>query len=160
MHLARKVPVPDLIAHNRSTRLPTLQFATLDPGHNQNPLAAGAGRFESRARPRPRVHVIVEPLTDYLRYEFAAYRQNSAAGEDVRLISTTGADWPVGLPQGVDYWLFDNREVWDMDYNPGGRFVRAVRSSSTEHVEQCQQWRDVALSRAVSLADYLRVLAA
>jgi hypothetical protein len=110
----------------------------------------GAGRSLSR------VHVIEEPVTDYLRYEFEAYRQNAAAGEEVRIIPVQGSSWPVGLPEGVDFWLFDDREVWDMHYDEQGRFVEAARSTSADHVDQCRRWRDATLSQSMTLSEYLR----
>ncbi|MFJ5119242.1 MULTISPECIES: DUF6879 family protein [unclassified Kitasatospora] len=33
-----------------------------------------------------RVHVLTRPLTDHLRFEFAHYRHNIAAGEDIRIL--------------------------------------------------------------------------
>ena len=33
-----------------------------------------------------RVHVVSEPLTDYLRFEITGYRLNVEAGEDVRIL--------------------------------------------------------------------------
>ncbi|WP_187369578.1 DUF6879 family protein [Fodinicola acaciae] len=52
-----------------------------------------------------RVHVIRRPLTDYLRFELAAYRYNVAAGEDVRILDVTDRPNP-GLPD-QDFWMFD-----------------------------------------------------
>ena len=49
-------------------------------------------------RPLRRVHVIEEPLTDYLRYELAAYQHNGRAGEDIRLIPVRHGQWPSDLP--------------------------------------------------------------
>lgn len=113
-------------------------------------------RHRQAGRHLDRVHVVVEPLTDYLRYELAAYRQNNAAGEDIGLIPVTGSTWPAELPEGTDFWLFDNAEVWDMHYDPDGRFLRATRSSSDRHLADCRRWRDEALERSMPLAQYLR----
>jgi hypothetical protein len=103
-----------------------------------------------------RVHVVEEPLTDYLRYEFAAYRQNGEAGEDIRIIPTSPPAWPTGLPKDLDFWLFDDRDVWDMHYTPAGQFVRAVRSKSPEHIAECRQWRDRALALSVAFSSYIQ----
>lgn len=59
-----------------------------------------------------RVHVVVEPLTDYLRYEMHSYAPNVEAGEDIRLIPVRDGDWPADLPKGHDFWLFDSRDLW------------------------------------------------
>lgn len=103
-----------------------------------------------------RIHVVKEPLTDYLRYEFAAYQQNNQAGEDVRLVPIQGHDWPSGLPQSDDFWLFDDQEVWDMHYDDQGHFLCATRNTSPDRLAQCRSWRDHAVAQAVTLADYLR----
>ena len=116
-------------------------------------------RHTNAGRSLQRVHVVVEPLSDYLRYEVAAYQLNGQAGEDIRLIHVSPNSWPAGLPKGRDFWLFDDREVWDMHYDTAGRFLRATRSESPQYLDQCRQWRDIALNQAITLADYLRTAA-
>jgi hypothetical protein len=113
-------------------------------------------RHADAGRSLQRVHIIGEPLTDYLRYELEAYRHNSTAGEDVRVIPTPLPHWPAGLPQGVDYWLFDDRDVWDMHYDHEGGFLRATRSKSVSHLDQCRHWRDSAIAQSITLSDYLQ----
>ena len=42
-----------------------------------------------------RVHVVTEPLSDYIRFELTGYAPNVEAGEDVRVISVReGEPWP------------------------------------------------------------------
>ena len=42
-----------------------------------------------------RVHVVTEPLTDYLRYELGwSYPPNIEAGEDIRILPTQQGRWP------------------------------------------------------------------
>lgn len=101
-----------------------------------------------------RVHIIEEPLTDYLRYELAIYALNHRAGEDIRLIPAPAGRWPERLPRATDFWLFDDREVWDMHYDNAGRFLAATRCQSGEHLERCRQWQATALSQAVPLQAY------
>ncbi|MGL5809353.1 MAG: DUF6879 family protein [Nocardioides sp.] len=122
------------------------------PGAWQQMLA----RHASVGKRLRRVHVVEEPLTDYLRYELAAYRRNAEAGEEIRLIAVSPPAWPDGLPRGIDYWLLDDREIWNMHYDSEGRFLRAVRSESADHLEQCRRWRDLTLEQSVSLVHYLR----
>jgi hypothetical protein len=151
-------------------RLETLQVYTVDyeqegireflrtgrldrePGRWQHMLQ----RHSKAGRNIQRVHVIEEPLTDYLRYELAAYEQNVGAGEDIRLIAVSPPEWPSGLPRATDFWLFDDREVWDMGYDNLGHFLSARRSTSQSHLKQCRQWRDEALRQSISLEAYTR----
>src|SRR4051812_41872276 len=71
-----------------------------------------------------RVHVIEEPLSDYIRYELHAYEPSAEAGEDVRVIPVRQSEWPTGVPRH-DYWLFDDDRLWLMDYDAAGTFQAA-----------------------------------
>lgn len=151
-------------------RLETLQIYAVDYERAEYERFLGEGRFDrplddwqrminrhaQGGRSLERVHVVVEPLTDYLRYEFAAYQQNAAAGENIQLIPVTASTWPDELPRDTDFWLFDDAEVWDMRYDPDGRFLEATRSDSHSHIVDCRRWRDEALRLAVPLANYVR----
>lgn len=75
--------------------------------------------FRATGRWVGRVHVLQQPLSDYLRYEFAVYEHTVRAGEDVRILDL--ADHPdIDLP-GQDFWLFDDVRVVHMDYDADGR---------------------------------------
>lgn len=55
-----------------------------------------------------RVHLVEEPLSDYIRYEFGwSYEHTAAAGEDIRIIPVQAGQWPEEIPH-YDYWLFDS----------------------------------------------------
>jgi len=87
----------------------------------------------AEGRQLQRVHVIREPLTAYVEYELRAYGVTVAAGEDVRLIPVPeGAPWPADVPEGEDFWLFDDRDVWGMDYDSSGRFLGCHLRSGVE----------------------------
>lgn len=151
-------------------RLETLQVYAVDYERAEYETFLREGRFDrppgdwqtmmarhtQAGRQLRRVHVVVEPLTDYLRYEFAAYRQNNEFGEEIGIIPVTQSTWPARLPQNTDFWLFDDTEVWDMHYDTDGRFVEATRSHSDHHLAECRRWCDDALQLAVPLAQYLR----
>ena len=99
-----------------------------------------------------RVHVVEEPLTDYLRYEIeVSYRPNHAAGEDIRILPVI--TWPA-LPRR-DYWLFDSRDLWVMEYADDGRFLYAEQADDPAEIVKHNYWRDAALHAAIPYADYL-----
>jgi hypothetical protein len=102
-----------------------------------------------------RVHVVREPLTDYLRYELAAYEHNVAAGEDIRVIPVRSGRWPGEIPHR-DYWLFDSADLWHMDYDEQGRFLGAARATDAKDIIMHAYWRDAALHAAIPYADYIR----
>lgn len=72
-----------------------------------------------------RVHVLVRPLNDYLRYECEwGYELNSQAGEDIRILDTTDDPGPPGLDDH-DFWLIDDEHAIRMFYDEAGRYVGA-----------------------------------
>src|SRR6266487_4240278 len=99
-----------------------------------------------------RVHVVAEPLTDYLRFEIGwKYELNAAAGEDIRISRAVSA-----LPQ-TDYWLFDSRALARLRYNAAGRLVSVELDNDPAMVVQAGYWRDVALHLAVPLRNWQSV---
>ncbi|QNP64962.1 DUF6879 family protein [Streptomyces genisteinicus] len=98
-----------------------------------------------------RVHVLRSPLTDYLRYELAAYPGNIAAGETIGIIDLSDRT-VTGLPDH-DFWLFDDRDVYRMHYTPEGAFTGA-EPLPARCLAEYQGYRDRALAEAVPFADY------
>lgn len=112
---------------------------------------AGIGRGVAYQR----VHVVREPLSDYVRFECArGYPASTAAGEDVRIIALRpGAPWPDGVPQH-DLWLFDGIYRVDVTYDDGGAFVEGEIKDDPDAVAEARRARDVALSLAVPFGSY------
>ena len=111
--------------------------------------ATGAGKVFQR------VHVVDEPLTDYLRYEIGwSYAPNAAAGEDIRILPAKPGN-ELALPDH-DYWLFDSRDLWIMDYDQTGRFLSAELVTDAPAIVGHNYWRDAARHHATPYTDYLR----
>lgn len=101
-----------------------------------------------------RVHVVTEPLTDYVRFECAwSYRDTVAAGEDVRIISTTSTSWPISVPH-VDYWLFDSSVIASMVYDMEGRFAYGFISDESSDLADAIKWRDTATRLSMPFARF------
>lgn len=103
-----------------------------------------------------RVHVITEPLTDYLRYELACYESSGQVGEDIRILPGSLADG-LDLP-GFDFWLFDAgypgaRAAINV-YGERGAWLRSEFITEPGFVAHCCRWRDAAMSRAIPLSAY------
>lgn len=107
-----------------------------------------AGRTMSRVR------VIVEPPSDYTRFELAAYPVMAAAGDDIRIISVSPGTWPAGVPH-EDFWLFDDHDLWVMNYDQAGVLLNAELLDDRQTVADHLRWRDVALDQAIPVNDYL-----
>jgi hypothetical protein len=102
-----------------------------------------------------RVHVVIEPLTDYLRYELAWwYAANVTAGEEIRIIPSRHGQWPAGMPQH-DFWLYDSSRVALLHYDPAGHLYRVELVRDPVAVVRHCAWRDAAMHQAIPLAEYL-----
>jgi uncharacterized protein DUF6879 len=93
-----------------------------------------------------RVRVVTHPLTDYLRFELAMYHQTVAAGEDIRVCSSTE------IAGYGDWWLFDDRAVVRLIYDEAGHFL-GTDQDTTDVVTYCRR-RDLALEHSIPFADY------
>ena len=105
-----------------------------------------------------RVHVVDEPLNEYLEFELTCgYPSSVAAGEDVRILPRHL--WParLWLPDR-DYWLFNDRDVVVMVYDKAGNFLGAETTSDPAEIERYRQARDRLIQHSVPLADYLASL--
>jgi len=100
-----------------------------------------------------RVRIAARPLSDYTRFEFAAYPENIAAGEKIRVLER-------GLRQGTDrtwadddFWIFDDETVVLLRYHEDGRFLRAEQAGN---VDAYLVIRQRALALSVDFADFPR----
>lgn len=95
-----------------------------------------------------RVRLVGHPIAEYTRFEFDAYRNNVAAGENVQVIDRRWLDqsWHAA----PDFWVFDD-EVWLMRYTATGDFIDAI------HVDDPApylQIREQLSPYAVAASDY------
>jgi hypothetical protein len=99
-----------------------------------------------------RVHVVTTPLTDYLRFEMAwGYHRNVKAGEEVFILDH--ADNPVpGLPEH-DFWIFDERTIVRMFYDPQGAYEGA-EILPAHHLAEYVRYRDLAMKHAEPFASF------
>ncbi|MFJ9454988.1 DUF6879 family protein [Kitasatospora sp. NPDC101447] len=98
-----------------------------------------------------RVHVLRSPLSDYLRYELAAYPGNIKAGESIGIIDTA-CQQVVGLPDH-DFWLFDDAKVYRMHYTESGQFIGAELLPA-DRLPEYRQYRDIAQANAMPFGEY------
>jgi hypothetical protein len=101
-----------------------------------------------------RVHVVAEPLSDYLRFEIGwAYGQSQDAGEDIRILQAVNA--PAIVAEAADYWLFDSRTLVRMEYDNRGRLARLHRAIDPGEIVAACYTRDAALHYAVPYDAYV-----
>ncbi|MDA0566014.1 hypothetical protein LG943_17080 [Streptomonospora sp. S1-112] len=101
-----------------------------------------------------RVHVVAEPLTDYIRFECAwGYRRNSAAGERIRILPVKQGEWPEAIP-AFDYWLFDSHKLLLMNYADDGSLVSTEIVDDPAEIVRANVWRDRALHLSIPFTEY------
>lgn len=107
-----------------------------------------------------RVHVVEEPLSDYVRYEIAEYVRNHEAGEDIHLLPIPAGQWPEGIPRATDFWLLDDGQpsesAWAMQYDDVGHWLGVEQVHDADTIATYRTWRDTALAQSVPLSDYRR----
>jgi hypothetical protein len=104
-----------------------------------------------------RVHVVIEPPSDYMRFELTwAYAPNAAAGEDIRIIPVRADEWPAELPH-LDFWLFDDTDLYLAHYASDGTWLGVEPIDDPARLDTARIWRDAALRTAQPWADYIGV---
>lgn len=113
-------------------------------------VATLAGRHWSR------IHVIDQPLTDYVRFELASYIGSAAVGERIMIADRSGSPDLETLRQ--DFWLLDDglpdETALLMDYADDGKFT-GTRTADAATLDWCRRMRDTAARYAVPLNEYL-----
>jgi Family of unknown function (DUF6879) len=99
-----------------------------------------------------RVHVVTEPVSDYIRFELLhAYPANVQAGEDVRILGRGQAG---SLPD-MDFWLFDDSTAAKLTYNRAGGVLQVELERDPGMLRWYLEDRDRALRLATPLARYV-----
>ncbi|GAA1944807.1 DUF6879 family protein [Amycolatopsis minnesotensis] len=94
-----------------------------------------------------RVRVVVDPPTDYLRFEMAVAAHNIRAGEEIRVLPDRGAR-SLGLPERHDFWIFDDRRVAILHMSPTGRLLDVEVKDDEATLARHRAWQALAWERA------------
>lgn len=101
-----------------------------EPERDRAAKAAWLDRIRSDTAERRawrRIRLVPTPVTDYVRYSCEwGYTDNTAAGEQVRVLDVTAAPAGADVLAAVgDFYLVDGAHVAAMRYDAAGAFVRA-----------------------------------
>jgi hypothetical protein len=100
-----------------------------------------------------RVRVISEPVSEYIRWEYACTRLNIDAGEDIRWLPRSKAA-DLMLP-GADCWVFDNRLIrWNFQRGDSTNPRIYTHSSDPRIVRDIVAAFHIAWDRATPHAEY------
>ncbi|MFG3268463.1 DUF6879 family protein [Streptomyces bobili] len=109
-------------------------------------------RIVSRGVVVRRARIVSEPVSDYIRYEYAGTGANVAAGEDVRWLPRRQAS-DIALP-GNDFWLIDGRLIrWNHFAGDGGSAPGEI-SEDPAAARLCAEAFEAVWQRAIPHAEY------
>ncbi|MFJ5118823.1 DUF6879 family protein [Kitasatospora sp. NPDC088548] len=108
-------------------------------------------QWESEGRRVGRVHIVTQPLSDYLRFEFEYYyRHHVKAGEDIRILDVTDRENPLSSAQ--DFWMFDKSKVVLMSYRADG--TQISRELFDGAPDRFIEYQRIAISESVPFLEY------
>lgn len=108
----------------------------------------------SAGRTMQRVHVVTEPVSDYVRFELLrGYPASVEAGEDIRILGRQAAI-RAGL-SSTDFWLFDDHLAARLAYDRDGKVANVFMERDPAFVSWYRAFRDTALQISIQLADYV-----
>lgn len=132
------------------------EFAAFREGRPLPPYTASSytervSRQRAEGKYHGRVHIVTQPLSDYLRFEFRYYAVHVRAGDDIRILDVTNRPNPL---EGVqDFWMFDRTEVVLMNYEDDGRQInREVLKGDVSPFIECQR---IAVAESVPFEEYV-----
>jgi hypothetical protein len=105
-----------------------------------------AGKRVRRAR------IVSEPVTDYIRFEWAGTAYNVEAGEDVRWLPRRLAS-QIALP-GNDFWLFDDTTVVFNVFTGDGDLAERQLTTDQAAVELCRAAFEAVWQLAIPHSEY------
>ena len=99
-----------------------------------------------------RLRIVSEPVTDYVRFEWADTEQLVRAGEDIRWLPRRRAS-ALMLP-GNDFWLFDGATVAFTHFSGSGEVLDYEMTTDPDLVRQCKASFEAAWSIGIPHSQY------
>ncbi|MEU9608635.1 DUF6879 family protein [Streptomyces sp. NPDC048057] len=135
------------------------EFSAFREGRSPTPYTASAytervSRQRNEGKRNGRVHIVTQPLSDYLRFEFSRYYGvHVQAGDNIRILDVTNRPNPL---EGVqDFWMFDQSEVVLMNYEADGTQIN--REVFEGDVSPFVEYQRIAIAESVPFEEYVNV---
>ncbi|MFD4530461.1 DUF6879 family protein [Streptomyces sp. NPDC058470] len=125
----------------------------IDPHSYASAYTEDLKRQRGEGKRKGRVHVLTQPLSEYLRFEFSRYyAPHVLAGEDIRILDVTDRENP--LPGVRDFWLFDRSTVVLMNYEEDGTQINRelYESDPAPFVE----YQRIAVADSIPFQEYVK----
>jgi hypothetical protein len=111
-------------------------------------------------RERTRVRIVDHPLSEYCRYQMAAYIESAAAGEQIRIVVRGGGSNQAGQDLDIvdDFWFFDQGTEHERavlpHYDAKGAPTGAHLATEPE-LASCRKLWAIAYKHSVHINEYL-----
>lgn len=140
-------------------REPYARFLAGEPGDLawREPWKRLVREVRASGRVMQRVHVVSEPVSDYIRFELLhVYPANVEAGEDVRILSRVVAErLSLDLAFDGDFWEFDDSLAARLVYDDTGAVSRVELERGPGQLAGHSRIRDLVLFYSAPLAQYV-----
>ncbi|MFI5872234.1 DUF6879 family protein [Streptomyces sp. NPDC051445] len=125
----------------------------IDPHAYTSSYTEDLKRLRKEGKRKGRVHILTQPLSEYLRFEFSRYyAPHALSGEDIRILDVTGRENPL---RGVqDFWIFDRSTVVLMHYQEDGMQIsrELYEGDPTPYVE----YQRIAQTESIPFLEYVK----
>jgi hypothetical protein len=121
-----------------------------EPGEGGKQWARDLEALRARGVITHRVHVVTVPLSDYLRFEIAAY------AEDVNYIER---DDYAGIKKPFEpqeFWLIDEKHLFIVKYDQEGHWLGNNYTDDAKIVERHAMMKDLLISKALPLEEFAK----
>lgn len=146
--------LPQYLVPQESSELEAFRAGKrIDPHTYSSPYTEDLKRLQVEGKRKGRVHVVTQPLSEYLRFEFSRYYEpHVRAGEDIRILDVTDRENPL---EGVqDFWLFDRSTVVLMHYEEDG--TQIGRELHQGDVGPYLEYQRIAEAESVPFLEYVK----
>lgn len=109
-------------------------------------------RTITRGVPVRRARIVSQPVSDYIRYEYAGTEVNLAAGEQVRWLPRRQAS-DIALP-GNDFWLIDGRLIRWNHFTGNGASAGGEMSDDPSVAKLCAAAFETVWERGIPHEDF------
>lgn len=92
--------------------------------------------------------------SDYTRFQNEAFKISSAAGENIRIITTGPGKWPEDIcppSMPLDFWLFDSHQLLELHFDKDNTFREAILHDVTTYpsaIVWANHTRDAAMAQS------------
>jgi hypothetical protein len=124
----------------------------IDPQTYSSSYTEDLKRLRGEGKRKGRVHIVTQPLSEYLRFEFSRYyAPHVRAGEEIRILDVTNRENP--LPKVQDFWMFDRTRVVLMHYGDDG--TQISRELYEGDPAPFVEYQRIAVAESVPFSEYV-----